>query len=829
MPEARATKQYHQLNLGINTELSELSYDEGFTADECNYELLVDGSRRRRKGVQQESGGSDHTVSLDNSPSSERCHAYLWRNVGGDPTKRFWVHKIGSVLYFTNDDSTPSASWNAVSVDLDAFALQSSMADEPCDFSQGKGYLFISGRYIKPLYLEYNAGAGTFTATEINIRVRDYTTIDDGILIGEQPATLTADHEYNLLNRGWRADDIDTYNTNEGAYPSKAQTWHKGYKRTYGSGIAEEDGDYSFDSDKLAKHPFSNASSPVGSLYVNVFYDTIGTFDVNPDGSAATVTDATPTVTGSAPTLTIELDETSHGWADGTPGPADDVQFVAGKIRLENSVVGDEFIIIDLGGTTQTVTDDDPNSDGDAWQFELAIPSGYIYDSIVEPFVWISTGQIERSSGTGPLDVGPKAIQFHEGRVFYAGIPDPTWADYIFYSRVAVDEQKFRECHMEADPTAMDINNPTVTDGGYIQIPNIGNVIKMLSLRDSLLIFSDEGVWEISGRGIFSPSNYQVRQITNAECDSTTSPVVVEGTVFYTGPKGVYIIAPNQYTNVLEAQNISDDRIRSQWNLIPSSDRARLLTVYDDAKKRLYFFFSGRELLSTDDYGSSEFETADARWYNTALIFDLRINAWYKHAYSSGKTDKNDDSTGNGILYAFALSGEDNSDTAKKLKFCYQTSSTNVKICDQDRDDYDDEFREGPIPFMYTGWDNIGGWQRRRTAPVVTVFSKRTETGYNDTGSGWEALNDSSTTMTAYWDWTDDAVTNKIGSGQEVYRHVRNFIPASATDEDGYPVVVTRNKVRGRGRALQLKFEGASEKDSHLLGFTINYKVSKRV
>ena len=122
---------------------------------------------------------------------------------------------------------------------------------------------------------------------------------------------------------------------------------------------------------------------------------------------------------------------------------------------------------------------------------------------------------------------------------------------------------------------------------------------------------------------------------------------------------------------------------------------------------------------------------------------------------------------------------------------------------------------------------------------MITVFQKRTETGFTEAGGVYTAVNPSSTLMSGLWDWardtddatggdSDEATTNKVTATQEVYRHVRAFAPSATTDLDGYPVVVTRNKLRGRGRVLQLKFEGATDKDSHILGFTINYKISRR-
>src|SRR5688572_30612032 len=60
---ARVEKPYYQFNKGINTEASLIAFPEGFSADEQNYDLLPDGSRRRRKGVVLEAGGGDVQLS----------------------------------------------------------------------------------------------------------------------------------------------------------------------------------------------------------------------------------------------------------------------------------------------------------------------------------------------------------------------------------------------------------------------------------------------------------------------------------------------------------------------------------------------------------------------------------------------------------------------------------------------------------------------------------------------------------------------------------------------------------------------------------------------
>lgn len=205
-------------------------------------------------------------------------------------------------------------------------------------------------------------------------------------------------------------------------------------------------------------------------------------------------------------------------------------------------------------------------------------------------------------------------------------------------------------------------------------------------------------------------------------------------------------------------------------------------------------------------------------------MLDLRVGGWYKFVFNTSATDA--------ILSAFAISDADSSVSNQKIKWVCQTAATEISICDLNQTSFTDfNGAESPTPYMVTGWDFLGDFQRRRQAPVITVFSKKTETGFTATGNGLDPVNESSCLMTAYWDWTDSSTSGKVGSTNETYRHVRAYQPVDVSDTfaDGYPVVTTRNKVRGRGRVLQLKFEGASSKDTHLLGFSINYKISRGV
>ena len=55
----------------------------------------------------------------------------------------------------------------------------------------------------------------------------------------------------------------------------------------------------------------------------------------------------------------------------------------------------------------------------------------------------------------------------------------------------------------------------------------------------------------------------------------------------------------------------------------------------------------------------------------------------------------------------------------------------------------------------------------------------------------------------------------------QAYRFNRNYIPDNVVDpfDYGYEVIVSKNKLRGRGRALSLYIYSEEGKDMHLLGW----------
>src|SRR5210317_638979 len=121
--EQQTSKNQFRLNGGLNTEINELNFPDGYTTDEANYELLLDGSRRRRKGLADESGAST-AFTVPTFTSTEWNQTYVWRNVGGDPTLDVVVYRKGNKLYFATATETVSTGWytgTGSGVDMEQF------------------------------------------------------------------------------------------------------------------------------------------------------------------------------------------------------------------------------------------------------------------------------------------------------------------------------------------------------------------------------------------------------------------------------------------------------------------------------------------------------------------------------------------------------------------------------------------------------------------------------------------------------------------------------------------------------------------------------------
>jgi hypothetical protein len=802
MPQIPVDKTFFSFAKGINSEVSPLAFPEEASLDEQNFETLISGTRRRRKGLRRESGHVAGSISVAGTyDTSMKTSTYRWQNVEGNPDITFIVMQVGGSLLFATEteDLSPSFKTDYIDlVDMSTTGVNADVYQNMVSFSSGRGFLFVSGRYIEPFYVAYDATLDTFTASRIKLYVRDFRGISDGVDSRKEPNTLTGDHNYNLVNRGWTAALLALFKATTGDYPAKNMIYYKGLRATVDAVYADIDGIKAFDANKLEAEAFGDTSAPQGALVLSPFdtgyaklasatlfdIDTFSYVVTSPTLWTVTVVTTAAHGLSATNTTTITNNEFSYNATSGVVATA--------------SLDGTYTVVSAPTATSITIY--------------YRPPTGF--SSFLTQYV--TKGQVGSSviirSDSYATDERPQVCAYFAGRVWWAGTAYDQINDTIYFSQIAFNPKQFGLCYQEADPTSQFINSLTPADGGTIIVPNMGAVYGMIPMEDALVLLCANGIWVVlpTQRGGFTADGYNVRKITDAECVGPGAIRKIDASLTFCSPRGIYVLQPDQNSGQLNAKNISEQTIQTLWNAIPDSRKREVQVHYDDAKKRVYYLFGDSSVVASSTF-------------NRAYVFDTRLAAFYPLKFSHSDSDASFKIKG-----AIVTGLGDDSDSAKKLKFLSTKNNSGIKLDILDLEqtvftDFDDVEQDA---YIITGYDNLGDFARHRQAPVIHVYLQKTETGFTDGGAGQLVpVGESSCLMQARWDFSDASTAGKWSPEYQVYRHVRYYQPTGVSDtfNSGFPVIITRNKLRGRGRCLHLKYRAGAGKDTHILGWAIHY------
>ncbi len=720
---------------GLNTEASPLTFPPNTWADGDNVIPDIDGSIRIRKAMDFEQSYSLSSAFSDTDQANGAFVVGEWNTVGGNGNLNFLVEQRNTtVSFYINAGTTISSTRKSFTIDLSTYKVVGNTETAgvaPISVASAYGKLIITSRDTEPLLVAYDPDTDTISVSQISLQFRDFIGSDDGLDIDERPATLSAKHNYNLLNQGWSSTHITTYFTGATKYPSNAQMWTAG-----------KDSTDAFDQALLDKQDFGTTPAPKGRYVLDLF---------NRDRSTA------------------------------------------------SGVVG--------------IT-----ADTESYR--------------------------------------PTTCAFFAGRAWYGGMRSSTIGTWIVFSQVAETDANLGKCYQDADPTSEFISDLVATDGGVIPVQDAGTLIKLIPFQNSMLAIFDNGVWQITGtsQAGFSADAYEVNRITTFGCVSSKSVVVTETGVLYWGEDAIYIINQDQL-GLLKSTPITSATIQSLYDDIPMTGKLFSSGVYLASERIVYWLYN-------DNAGQNGITHRFKK--NRLLMLDTRLKAFYTHtiesltslspylvdafvtkARSTSTISANVvDSTSNQVIdatlntvvvtltpdvtaYPIALKflciAPQSATTAKTTIAEFNETDTSP-IC------WRDWYYANTAGINFTGYvtpgydfgENQGGDRSFQTL-YVHVFMRRTETGVDASGN---ALNTSSCSLQGRWDWSDTSSGNRWSTAQEVYRHRRLWLPAalpSATFDDGEPVVVTKNKVRGRGKALQLKFTSSADKDMQILGWAITY------
>ena len=819
MAQAEAVKNYWTLERGFITEATALQFPAEATTDESNFSISSEGKRIRRQGVGVLAAPA--AVVATGAAATWKHKAFRWANPEQISSFALIVRQVGHFLYFFWDKEAEASLSNAAfMINLYNHKAPGATDDEirlnHVSMSSGKGELIVVGPYIEPLRISYGPAADELTVSVIVIQERDFDGVDDGLGVNERPTVLSDAHNYNLLNQGWPAARITSFNAALSEYPGNADRWYTG-KVPNATATTTED---SFLPAQIDLQDFGTTHAPRGRFIVNIF-DTevvaggalgaipISTFTLN----ATTVSITTTGAHGLSINDPINIYGSTYSFTDseGIGGLQDTIDgaYVVATTPSANSltVARDTF-----GVNFLTVAVTNP---GAISEQTIVHPDATVYDSRL------------------------RAVSFFAGRAWYAGLENPALSANVYFSQIITSNDKFGKCYQEADPTSEYISDIIATDGGRITIPGAGRIVGMRPVSGSLIVFATQGVWEIGptgGGSFFSATGFSVRRLTGLRVLDERSIVEVDGFPVFWCTEGIYAVVQDSNTGFLSVRSLTEETIQSYYNTFSDSQISEAYGAYDDKNKVIYWLHESAGGLG---------------YYDRALVIDVRRGAFMKYTFAvteGGPRIRAAVTTrkfySNNKLF-FCTMGEElpvgvafSSEFSTEFLVITGITGTSATLATISRDDFLDWGTTDPGAFLLTAYelsnptDRFGGADatRMKNSPYVFCYFDKTETEFADVGGNLDLLNQSGCLMSVRWNWTDHSNSGKFTPTQQVYRHRRLYTPSGVGDpfETGEPVIVTRNKIRGSGRAMQVKFEAQPGKDCRLIGWSVHLHMNPR-
>jgi hypothetical protein len=438
------------------------------------------------------------------------------------------------------------------------------------------------------------------------------------------------------------------------------------------------------------------------------------------------------------------------------------------------------------------------------------------------------------------------------GRVFYlmSTSGSPFGETVLMFSPTSTDVLDIGNCYQSNDPTSRDFNQLLATDGGAIDASIIGVPLKLVALKNRLIIFGSLGVFELYGsNGALTPTNLFINKITDVsasyyidEINNTgapdsniafcNSPTVVEENVFYMSSGGIYGLVPSGNGLEYASINLTENSIQSITNDIANNAKAFANGIYVPSDKTFRICYNGNT--------SGTWIDGRPMFKDTELVYDTVLKAWYKNTFYS---DNRATIIQPLLIHTIDANSADYPVSDNVRYLCQPEPGSNAipihigryaetsSFEDWPSNTYTGTVEDAPA-YLQTGYISLGDSQRFKQADYIIPSFIRTEDGFTDDGSGnLTANNESSCLMSAYWDYADHDNSGKIGTQFEAYRLTRPYIPSGAGDafDYGQSVITTKNRVSGRGRALSLRFESSAGKDCQLLGWGLGMEINQRV
>ena len=801
MPVNSQTGEFNTFVGGLVTEASPLTFPENASLDETNFVLNRDGSRRRRLGMDYEVGLGDYTAGFDAPIVGDlQVVTFEWEEVADIPNKALTAIQIQGKCYILDRaDVTLDVDAGVKAVfDLDNLATSPARAS----FASIDGRLVIAYGATTVKVITYDEATDTLTEESQNLLVRDLFGVEDKF-----DNSAGVDPEIDLLSPEWiNFRPITTTDMNEHVYNLRNQGWS--VPRLEWATQVKSDPVLAFEIDGATNRGLpSNADFPTPYIFPDNANGTDKTTDRFNDTSATRSEPAR----SRAPVGHFIIDFLSRG-ASRQEGVARLAETYANANPDE---VDPSITFRPPTGTTLTLPQD-------------------------------------------KTDGGAKVVAEYAGRVWYAGFSgsvtggdsqSPTLTSYVLYSQLVRDKSQINKCYQAGDPTSIYESELLDTDGGFIRLAGASDVQRMVDVGSGLMVLARNGVWFIRGGNdsSFSATSQDVVKVTEHGTSSPSSAVLVDGTLMYWADDAIYHVSPNKLGE-WAATDVTAT-ITTLYQSISSAEKPSCQGVYDQYDKKVRWLYNTRQ----DSTGGPK-----------ELVLDVVIGAFYPSnigrlttgdtpivvapitipPYKVGVSEVpvwseldpvlSDTDTVvyeatvrqtaiREVVYLTLLNIADISDTR------FTTSS----YLDSNFLDWfsDDGVGEDAAAYLLTGYINTGDLHRHKQVPYIFFHFRRTETGFTDTGDDLVPIGESSCMVQSQWDWANSITYGKWSRSFQAYRYRRHYMPDDVTDtfDYGTTTIISKSKLRGRGRVVSLLISSEAGKDMDLLGWSMGITTNANV
>lgn len=440
-------------------------------------------------------------------------------------------------------------------------------------------------------------------------------------------------------------------------------------------------------------------------------------------------------------------------------------------------------------------------------------------------------------------DERPESIAFGAGRAFYA------FKDEVLYSQIIESDENIPKCHQSADPTSEEISDLLATDGGVIPIPEAGEIKALRSIGSGIIVFATNGIWFISGPdGNFKATDFFATKVSGVGTLSNRSIVDVEGIPVWWSNDGIYTIQVDQISQAPTAVNLTDSTIKSFYFDIPALSREFAKGVYDSKRREVrWLYYSGTTTPTDTPYKYDRYLTLDTRlqafvpgtFEDFGDVYPVCAGAFTLPGLNVVDSTNNIVVDGDNMV----IDGDNLVAGTSKTSVAGSTLSTkyvildvnptniswtfgelnNTSFTDFETWDSDNSVGAAMSSYIVTGPATDSDVARIKQAPYIHCYFRRTETAFVLSGSDYIFDRESSCNLQAQWQWADSAAANRWSTAQQVYRFRQSYFvdPLDLTFDPGFDIIVTKNKLRGKGQSYKLKYSSEAGKDFQLLGWSL--------